>query len=78
VALIVISSQTAILARRERIFMPNQREVAETLFERNHRREMEISQALRQEEARRAAVIENMQRLRRLRLQRDEKANAGR
>ena len=58
--------------------MPNQRQLAETLFERNHRREVEISQALQQEEARRAAVIVNMQRLRRLRLQRDEKATAGR
>ena len=58
--------------------MPNQRQLAETLFECNHRREVEISQALQQEEARRAAVIVNMQRLRRLRLQRDEKATAGR
>jgi hypothetical protein len=37
-----------------------QGDVAETLFERNERRELEITQALQQEEARRAAVIENM------------------
>jgi len=54
----------------------HQRDVAETLFERSQRRETEINQALRQEEARRAAVVANMHRLRRLRLQRDEKSNA--
>ncbi len=54
----------------------NQRELAETVFERNQRREAEIDQALQQEEARRAAVIANMHRLRRLRLQRDEKSKA--
>jgi hypothetical protein len=53
-----------------------QREVAETVFERTQRRETEITQALRQEEARRAAVIKNMHRLRQLRLQRDEKSKA--
>jgi len=58
--------------------MPDQREVAETLFERNQRRETEINEALRQEEARRAAVIKNMHRLRQLRLQRDEKSEASR
>jgi hypothetical protein len=50
----------------------NQRAIAETVFERNQRRETEITEALRQEEARRAAVIKNMHRLRQLRLQRDE------
>ena len=54
----------------------NQREVAETVFERNQRRETEINQALRQEEARRAAVIANMHRVRQLRLQRDETSKA--
>jgi phosphopantothenate synthetase len=58
--------------------MPDQREVAETLFERNQRRETEINEALKQEEARRAAVIKNMHRLRQLRLQRDEKSEASR
>jgi hypothetical protein len=52
----------------------NQRDLAETVFERNQRREAEINQALAREEARRAAVIANMHRLRQLRLQRDEKA----
>jgi len=54
----------------------NQRAIAETVFERNQRRETEITQALQQEEARRAAVIKNMHRLRQLRLQRDEKPKA--
>jgi phosphopantothenate synthetase len=58
--------------------MPDQREVAETLFERNQRRETEINEALKQEEARRAAVIKNMHRLRQLRLQRDEKSEVSR
>jgi hypothetical protein len=57
--------------------MPNQRQLAETLFERNHGRDAEISKRSSKKK-RRAAVIENMQRLRRLRLQRDEKATAGR
>lgn len=53
-----------------------QHEVAETVFERTQRRETEITQALQQEEARRAAVIKNMHRLRQLRLQRDEKSKS--
>ena len=53
---------------------PKHREVAESVFERNQRREAEINNALKQEAARRAAVVKNMQRLRVLRLQRDEKA----
>ncbi len=51
-----------------------QREVIESVFERNQRREAEINDALKQEVARRAAAIENMHRLRKLRLQRDEKS----
>jgi hypothetical protein len=53
---------------------PKQRQVAESVFDRNQRREAEINNALKQEAARRAAVVKNMQRLRALRLQRDEKA----
>jgi hypothetical protein len=53
---------------------PRQRELAETVFERNQRREAEINNALKQEAARRAAVVKNMQRLRALRLERDKKA----
>ena len=53
---------------------PKHREVAESVFERNQRREAEINEALRQEQARRAAVVKNMQRLRALRLARDKKA----
>ena len=55
----------------------NQREVAETVFERTQRREKEINQALAQEEARRAAVVANMQRLRQLRLQREKNSKTG-
>jgi hypothetical protein len=41
---------------------------------RNQRRDAEINEALKQETARRAAVVKNMQRLRALRLARDKKA----
>ena len=50
-----------------------QREVAETAFDRNKRREAEINDALRQEQARHNAAVKNMQRLRALRLERDTK-----
>jgi hypothetical protein len=53
---------------------PKHREVAESVFERNQRRDAEINEALKQETARRAAVVKNMQRLRALRLARDKKA----
>ena len=50
-----------------------QLEVAETVFDRNKRREVEINDALRQEQARHKAAVKNMQRLRALRLERDTK-----
>ena len=53
----------------------SQREIAETVFERNQRREMEINNALKQEHARREAAVRNMYRLRSLRLARDTKLN---
>jgi hypothetical protein len=53
----------------------SQREIAETVFERNQRREMEINNALKQEHARREAAVKNMYRLRSLRLARDTKLN---
>jgi len=52
----------------------NQRVLAETFFERERRREKEISDAMKMEEARHAAAIENMHRLRALRLARDAKS----
>jgi hypothetical protein len=55
---------------------PKQREVAESVFARNQRREAEINEALKQEAARRAAVVKNMHRLRTLRLSRDENTKA--
>ena len=51
----------------------NQRKLAETVFERNERREAEINNAVKQEHSRREAAVKNMYRLRALRLQRDEK-----
>jgi hypothetical protein len=50
-----------------------QREVAETAFDRNKRREAEINDAIRQEQARHQAAVKNMLRLRALRLARDTK-----
>ena len=50
-----------------------QREIAETVFERNERREAEINNALKQEQVRREATIKNMRHLRALRLARDAK-----
>jgi len=59
----------------EGIFMADdkQRGVAESVFQRNERREAEINAALRQENARREAAVKNMYRLRALRLERDQK-----
>lgn len=48
-------------------------ERAERVFQRNERREAEINDALKQEEARHAAVVKNMHRLRALRLSRTRK-----
>jgi len=55
----------------------SQREVVESVFERNQRREAEINNALKQEAARREDVIRNMHRLRALRLARDQKLHNG-
>ncbi len=49
--------------------------VAESVFDRNRRREVEINEALKQEAARHDAAIKNMHRLRVLRLARDAKLN---
>ena len=51
-----------------------QREVAESIFERSQRREREINNALKQEYARREAAVKNMHRLRALRLERNQEA----
>ena len=53
----------------------NQRALAETVFEREQRREKEINEALKIEGARHAAAVQNMHRLRALRLARETKAN---
>jgi hypothetical protein len=55
----------------------NQHEVAESLFERNQQREIEINEALKLEAERHAAAVKNMHRLRALRLARDAKSNNG-
>ena len=52
------------------------RAVAETVFDRNQRREAEINIALEEEAARHQAALKNMHRLRALRLARDEKLNS--
>jgi hypothetical protein len=54
----------------------NQRELAETVFERDQRRE-EINNAVKQEYARREAAVKNMYRLRALRLARDAQSKSG-
>ena len=46
------------------------RERAETLFERNQKREKEIGDALKQQAARHEAAVANMRRLRAVRLSR--------
>jgi hypothetical protein len=59
------------------MLLTKQREVAETIFDRNKRREAEINDALKQDQARHEAKIKNMQRLRALRLARDAKVENG-
>jgi hypothetical protein len=51
------------------------RAVAESVFDRNQRREAQISEALKQEAARHDAAVKNMHRLRALRLARDVKSS---
>ena len=53
----------------------NRHEVAESLFERNLRRETEINEALKLEAERHGAAVRNMHRLRALRSERDAKLN---
>jgi hypothetical protein len=52
-----------------------QRALAETVFEREQRLDTEINDALTMEATRRAVAVQNMQRLRALRLARETKAN---
>jgi len=51
----------------------NARAAAETVFDREQRRERQIGDAMKLEEERHAAVIKNMYRLRALRLSRKSK-----
>jgi len=55
----------------------NQREIAESQFERNQRREAEVEDALKQERARHEAAVNNMHRLRASRLAQDTKSIGG-
>ena len=55
----------------------NQSEIAESQFERNQRRKAEVENALKQERAHHEAAVNNMHRLRTLRLARDEKSIGG-
>jgi hypothetical protein len=52
-----------------------QRELAETVFERNQRREAEINDAVKQEHDSRERAIKNMYRLRALRLAHDARSD---
>jgi hypothetical protein len=61
-----------ILSRKTFMADPKRREVVESVLDRNQRRAAEINEALKQDAARRAAVVKNMHRLRALRLQRAE------
>ncbi len=54
----------------------NSRAFAETVFEREQRREKEIKDALKLEAERHEIAIKNMHRLRTLRLERDKNSNA--
>ncbi len=54
----------------------NSRAFAETVFEREQRREKEIKDALKLEAERHETAIKNMHRLRTLRLERDKNSNA--
>ena len=51
----------------------DQREIAETVFRRDPKRD-EINEALKQEHARREEAVKNLYRLRTLRLARDQEA----
>ena len=55
----------------------NQREIVESQFERNQRREAEIEDAMKQERRRHEAAVNNMHRLRALRLARDATSITG-
>jgi hypothetical protein len=54
---------------------PKARAVADSVFDRNQKREAQISEALKQEAARHDAAVKNMHRLRTLRLERDATLN---
>jgi len=54
----------------------DQRAFAETVFERNQRRDAEINEAPKQENVRCEAAVKNMYRLKALRLERDQKAKS--
>jgi hypothetical protein len=54
----------------------SQRALADTVFQRDETGERAPSDALKLEEARRAAAVENMRRLKALRLAQDAKSNA--
>lgn len=49
--------------------------IAESVFEHNQKREMEMESALKREALRREALIENMHRLKALRLAQSENTN---
>ncbi len=60
-----------VILNRQDVMDAKDRKVAESAFNKNERREAEITSALRQEQAKHEAAVKNMHRLRLLRLQRD-------
>ena len=71
-------AECAFEASWRRLVMANidQREIAETVFRHNPKRN-EVNEALKQEHARREAAVKNLYRLRALQLARDAKSNHG-
>jgi hypothetical protein len=61
----------SILSNNEAVMRNSARHVAESIFDRNKRRESEINDALKQENARHDAAMKNLERLRALRIERD-------
>jgi acetyl-CoA carboxylase beta subunit len=67
----LVQHQAEACEKESRLTEINARQRAESLFDRDKRRNVEIAEALKQEQARHEAVIENMHRLRALRMAQD-------
>jgi hypothetical protein len=58
---------------KEAFMSQRDRKAAEATFDKRQKRESEIAEVIKQEDARRDAAVKNMQRLRALRIERDAK-----